>query len=198
MLSLVAVSASDAKINTSTPLDQTQPSVAMDANGDYVVAWNNQVHLGPSYLYDVDARIYNSAGQPQTNEIVVAQTTGDTRPSVAMDANGDFVVAWQVLNASTYLYGVQAQRYNLAGTPQGGVISLGSGNSASTSAASPKVAMDSVGDFTIAYQGYDTNSHGIFASCRYTIGRRPGLDDRCEQREDGQPERPDDRDGFWR
>ena len=38
------------------------PSVAMDANGDYVVAWNNQVHLGPNYLYDVEARVYNSAG----------------------------------------------------------------------------------------------------------------------------------------
>ena len=104
-LSLVAVSASDAKINTTAPLDQTLPSVAMDANGDYVVAWNNQVHLGPNYLYDVEARVYNSAGQAQTGEIVVAQTTGDTRPSVAMDANGDFVVAWQVLNTSTYLYG---------------------------------------------------------------------------------------------
>ena len=94
----------------------------MDANGDYVVAWNNQVHLGPNYLYDVEARVYNSAGHAQTGEILVAQTTGDTRPSVAMDANGDFVVAYQVLNTSTYLYGISAQRYNLAGTPQGSTI----------------------------------------------------------------------------
>ena len=36
-----------------------------------------------------------------------------------MDANGDFVVAYQVLNTSTYLYGISAQRFNLAGTPQG-------------------------------------------------------------------------------
>ena len=38
---------------------------------------------------------------------------------MAMDANGDFVVAYQVLNTTTYLYGVSAQRYNLAGSPQG-------------------------------------------------------------------------------
>ena len=135
----------------------------MDANGDFVVAWSNQTHLGPAYEYNVDARVYNKAGVAQTGEIVVAQTTGDTRPTVAMDANGDFVVTWQVLNTSSYLYGISAQRYNLAGTAQGGNIVLNSGSSNATAGESPKVAMDSAGDFTIAYQGYDANSHGIFA-----------------------------------
>src|SRR5580700_4075346 len=68
--SVVAASGTDQKINVTQPLDQTEPSVAMDANGDYVVAWSNQVHLGPNYLYDVEARVYNSAGQAQTGEIV--------------------------------------------------------------------------------------------------------------------------------
>ena len=62
VLSLVAASPNDTKVNTTTALDQTLPSVAMDANGDYVVAWDSQVQLGPNYLYDVDARVYNSAG----------------------------------------------------------------------------------------------------------------------------------------
>jgi hypothetical protein len=83
----------------------------MDANGDYVVVWNNQIAPESDYLYDVDARVYNSAGQAQTGEIVVAQTNGDTAPSVAMDANGDFVVAWQV--------------YNAAGSPPNGSTSPG-------------------------------------------------------------------------
>ncbi len=163
--SIVAASPSDQKINTSTPLNQTLPSVAMDANGDFVVAWSNQTQPGPNYLYDVDARVYNAAGQAQTGEIVVAQTTGGTNPSVAMDANGDFVVSWQVLNASTglYLYGISAQRYNLAGAPQGGTIVLNSGATNATAGEAPKVAMDTAGDFAITYQGYDANSHGIFA-----------------------------------
>ena len=163
VLSLVAASSTDAKINVTSPLDQTEPSVAMDANGDYVVAWNNQVHLGPNYLYDVEARVYNSAGQAQTGEIVVAQTTGDTRPSVAMDANGDFVVSYQVLNTSTYDYGISAQRFNLAGAPQGSAITINDGSSPSATGSLPKVAMDSAGDFVIAFQGYDSNSHGVFA-----------------------------------
>jgi Bacterial Ig domain/Dockerin type I domain len=161
--SIVAVSGTDQKINVSAPLNQTLPSVAMDANGDFVVAWSDQTHLGPMYEYNVDARVYNRAGQAQTGEIVVAQTTGGTRPSVAMDANGDFVVSWEVLNTSSYHYGVSAQRYNLAGTAQGGNIVITSGSSVATDGESPKVAMDSTGDFVIAYQGYDANSHGIFA-----------------------------------
>jgi hypothetical protein len=48
VLSLVAASSTDAKINVTSPLDQTLPSVAMDSNGDYVVAWSNQTQPGPN------------------------------------------------------------------------------------------------------------------------------------------------------
>ncbi len=175
MLSLVAVSASDAKINVTASVDQTLPSVAMDANGDYVVAWNRTIsNTGGVYEYDVDARVYNSAGVAQTGEIVVAQTTGITRPSVAMDSAGDFVVAYQVLNTTTFLYGISAQRFNLAGSPQGSTIVLNDGSSDSASGELPKVAMDSTGDFVIAYQGYDSSSHGIFAQRYNSSGAAQG------------------------
>jgi len=160
VLSLVAVSASDVKVNQTASVGQTLPSVAMDANGDFVVAWGDQT---AKYEYNVDARVYNSAGQPQTNEIIVGSTIGVPRPTVAMDANGDFVVAWQVLNSNSYLYGVSAQRFNLAGSPQGSTLTVTSGSSRSTMGEKPEVAMDSTGDFTIAYQGYDSNLLGIFA-----------------------------------
>ena len=135
VLSLVAVSANDAKVNQTASIGQTLPSVAMDANGDYVVAWSKQESPASSYLYEVEARVYNSAGQPQTGEINVGQTSAVARPSVAMDANGDFVVAWQVLNTSTYRYGVSAQRYNLAGTAQGSTLTINNGSSQSASGA---------------------------------------------------------------
>ena len=161
--SIVAAGSADQKINTFSALDQTTPSVAMDANGDFVVASDNQVQLGPNYLYDVEVRIYNKAGQAQTGGIVVAQTKAGSRPSVAMDANGDFVVAWRVLNTGTFLYGISAQRYSLAGSRQSGTIVLADGASNATAGSLPKVAMDSAGDFTIAFQGYDASSLGIFA-----------------------------------
>ena len=156
------------------------------------------MHLGPNYLYDVDARVYNKAGQAQTGEITVAQTTGDTRPSVAMDANGDFVVSWQVFNTSTYLYGISAHRYNLAGTAQGSTIVLNSGASHGDQGTLPKVAMDSAGDFTIAFQGYDANSHGIFAQRFNASGVSQGAIFPVNTVTTGNQRRPDDRDGFRR
>ena len=163
VLSLVAASPTDTKINPTLTLDQTEPSVAMDPNGDYVVAWNNKV--GPGYLYDVEASIYNAAGVLQKQIVVAQNLGGDTRPSVAMDANGDFVVAYQVFNSGNYgYYGISAQRYNLAGQPQGGALVLNTGSTVANSGALPQVAMDSTGDFVITYQGFDSNSHGVFAA----------------------------------
>ena len=165
--SIVQASGTDQKIDIGVPapLVQTEPSVAMDANGDYVVVWNQQLSPQSSYLYNVDARVYNSAGVAQgSGPIVVAVTNGDTSPSVAMDPNGDFVVAYQVFySTSNYLDGISAQRFNPAGQAQGSAIVLNSGATQATSGSIPKVAMDAAGDFAIVFQGYDANNHGIFA-----------------------------------
>ncbi len=173
-MSLVAVSSSDAQINATASIGQTVPSVAMDANGDYVVAWSKQESPKSSYIYDVEARVYNAAGQPQTGEITVATVAGVAKPSVAMDSNGDFVVSWQVLNKSTYLYGVSARRFNLAGAPQGSALTINDGSSDAASGSIPRVAMDSAGDFVIAFQGYDSNSHGVFAQRFNSSGAAQG------------------------
>jgi Bacterial Ig domain len=91
-----------------------------------------------------------------------------------MDPNGDFVVAYQVLNTTTYLYGISAKRFNLAGSPQGSAITLNDGSSNSASGELPQVAIDSAGDFTIAFQGYDSNSHGVFAQRFNSSGTAQG------------------------
>jgi hypothetical protein len=157
VLSLVAASAQDTRLNPEPTSGHTEPSVAMDANGDYVVAWNNG--------QDVDAQVYNAAGQPLTGLLDIANTTGQTRCSVAMDAAGDFVVAWQAYagysddNGNPY-YSIKAQRYNLAGVAQGKALTITPGNPVTLS---PQVAMDAGGDFVIAYQGHDNNGLGVFA-----------------------------------
>ena len=112
-----------------SPLGQTLPSVAMDANGDYVVAWNNQVHLAPIISTTSRRASTIRPGSPRRARSSSPRRREITRPSVAMDANGDFVVAYQVLNTSTYLYGISAQRFNLAGTPQGSTMTINDGSS---------------------------------------------------------------------
>jgi hypothetical protein len=60
VLSLVAASGSDAQLNTVAAFDQTEPKVAMDASGDYVVVWNEHLGSALSFDYDVEARTYNA------------------------------------------------------------------------------------------------------------------------------------------
>jgi hypothetical protein len=88
----------------------------MDADGDFAVAWTSYGQDDP--IGDgVYARRFNAAGVPQGGEVAVNMTTaGEQRlPSVAMDADGDFAVAWVSIGQDGSGYGVYARTF--AGGP---------------------------------------------------------------------------------
>jgi hypothetical protein len=90
----------------------------MDRDGDFVISWNSRGQDDPASTLGlgVFAQRYNSVGVVQGTEFRVnTYATSEQRtPSVAMDADGDFVVAWQSLGQDGSSYGVFAQRYGLA------------------------------------------------------------------------------------
>src|SRR5437867_1763175 len=108
------------RVNTTTADEQSSPSVAADADGDFVVAWQSYLQDGSGF--GVYAQRYNAAGVAQGGEFRVNTTTASEQasPSVADDAHGDFEVAWQSLQQHGDGYGVDAQRDNAAGVEQGG------------------------------------------------------------------------------
>ncbi len=71
--------------------------------------------LGPVLLHRRDGRLRAAGPQFQVN----SYTTGNQQlPSVAVDANGDFVVVWQSYGSSgsdTRIWSVQGQRYGANG-----------------------------------------------------------------------------------
>ncbi len=151
------------RVNTYTAGNQESPSVAMDSAGDFVIAWQSQEEDGDGY--GIYAQRYNPTGITQGSEFLVNTYTTGTQesPSVAMDSSGDFVIAWQSYYEDGSLYGIYAQRYASTGSAQGSeflVNTYTAGNQQS-----PSVAMDSVGDFVVAWQGYyeDDSGYGIFA-----------------------------------
>src|SRR5262249_49144783 len=79
-------------VNSDFAENEFNPAIAMDDNGDFVIAWSS---LGGSG-YDVYAQRYNSSGVAQGgNFLVNAPAAADRKQAaVAMDATGDFVVAW--------------------------------------------------------------------------------------------------------
>lgn len=153
---------SEFQINTHTTGNQYTPSVAMDSDGDFVVAWSAANPDDPSY--GIYARRFDAAGAAKAGEIHVnTYTAGVQRfPAIAMDNDGDFVIAWQS-DQDGSSYGIYGQRFNANGVRQGSEFRV---NTYTTNQQkSVAAAMDQDGDFVIAWQGgsQDGNGDGIFA-----------------------------------
>jgi hypothetical protein len=102
---------SEFQVNAYTTGAQSLPSVAVAADGSFVVAWQSSVGDGSGDT--VFARRFRADGSPRENDFVVnVYTTGaQRRPVAATDANGNFVVAWESDGQDGDGIGVFAQRF---------------------------------------------------------------------------------------
>ncbi len=122
----------DFKVNTFTANDQQHSQVAMDAAGDFAIAWESfqdRPSVGSGLpdvpnSYGIYAQRYARAsqigvspflgpnGEVGTEFRLNSTTDGDQRyPSVAMDATGDMIVVWSG-NGVGDSQGIFSQRYN--------------------------------------------------------------------------------------
>ncbi|QMS87343.1 cadherin-like domain-containing protein [Nostoc edaphicum CCNP1411] len=165
---------SEFQVNTSTTNDQKNPTVAMDADGDFVISWQSLNQDGSGY--GIYAQRYNSAGVAQGSEFKVntENTSDQSNPTLAMDSDGDFVISWQSLNQDGSGYGIYAQRYNSAGVAQGSEFKVNTENADQQK--NPVVAMDADGDFVISWQSYyqDGSYYGIYAQRYNSAGVAQG------------------------
>jgi hypothetical protein len=151
------------RVNTHTTNSQNLPATAMDSDGDFVVTWYSNGQDG--YGYGIYAQRYDPAGLSQGPEFRVnTYTTGLQRePAVAMDSDGDFVIAWHSNVQDGNSLGIYAQRYDNAGLPLGVEFQVNTYTTGSQS--NPAIASNSYGDFVVTWSsdGQDGNSGGIFA-----------------------------------
>jgi hypothetical protein len=153
------------RVNTYTTSHQDNPCTAMDADGDFVIAWTSQFQDGP-LSYDLYAQRYNRHGAIQGGEFRVNTHTQGYQgalSSVEMDADGDFVIAWTSYEQDGSDTGVYAQRYDANGAMQGAEFRVSTYTSGKQE--NPTVGMDGDGDFVVAWEsnGQDGSSWGIFA-----------------------------------
>jgi hypothetical protein len=171
LLSDVIAVGQEFQVNTYTTGSQLHPALATDADGDFLIAWHSNGQDGSSY--GVYAQRYDAAGIPQGTEFRVnSYTTGiQARPSVGIDAIGNFVIAWYSAAQDGSFNGIYAQRYDSAGLPQGDEFRV---NTYTTnSQTEPAVAMDADGDFVIAWYGSGAgDDYGVFAQ-RYNAAAVP-------------------------
>ena len=150
-------------VNTTISGFQESPSIAMDADGDFVIAWHSYGQDGD--VNGIYARRYNANGSAAGGEFQVNTYTSSHqyRPRTAMDADGDFVVAWQSFNQDSGTYGVYAQRFNANATMAGSEFKVNT--YITDKQRNSAVAMDADGDFVIAWEsiGQDGSGVGIYA-----------------------------------
>jgi hypothetical protein len=153
---------------------QSQPSVASDASGNFVVVWNSNGQDG--HLNGIFGQRYDSAGEPVGDEFRVNSYTPNNQQycSVASDAGGNFVVAWESLNQDGSDFGSFGQRYDSAGLAQGDEFQI---NSFTTSGQRfPSVGATDANQFVVVWQsqGQDGSGDGVFGQ-RFDFSGVPAI-----------------------
>jgi hypothetical protein len=150
------------QVNSYTTSQQRAPAVAMDGGGNFVVVWESIGATLDSSYSSIQAQRYAANGLPQGAQFQVnSYTTGSQwRPTVAVRPSGDFVVAWMSAGSSssdTDGYSIQARRFAADGSPlPAGQFQVNSRTTGDQEG--PSVAVDSLGNFVIVWQGTSSDS----------------------------------------
>jgi Ca2+-binding RTX toxin-like protein len=172
--------------SATNPSDNSQ-AVALDGDGDYVVVWQGETSPG-SGIFNVFGRQFSANGTPSVNGQFQINTTAATaelnmsKPSVAMDSTGNFIVTWARGNgvSSDDIY---ARRFNASGTPVAAEFRVSQDPvvTATTLENKPTVAMSSLtGEFVIAWESNQvlaaasSTSNNIFARVYNSSGVHKG------------------------
>ncbi len=160
------------QINSDTVGHQFQPSVGVDAEGDFVAVWQSTSYSGPDTSFrGIVGQRYNANGTRVGVQFQVnSYTTGEQiNTKVASGPDGDFVVVWQSygsFSSDSFGSSIQGQRYNPNGTPEGGQFQVNSFEPGFQT--SPAVAADAQGSFVVVWEsnfadGTDTSENSIQA-----------------------------------
>jgi uncharacterized repeat protein (TIGR01451 family) len=167
------------QINQYTTGTQQYSIARTDGQGNFVVVWESAGQDGSGN--GIYGRLYNASGTPLGNEFAITPNTTDDQfePQIAMDAAGNFVVAWSDMNnrdgggpaGSWDGTSVWMQLFDRTGAKVGSELMV---NQSTTGyQAYPVVDMNDAGRLVVAWEGNGTqagqvDSYGVYAR-RYQL-----------------------------
>jgi serine protease len=161
------------RVNTTTAGDQNNAAVAVNANGEFAVAWTHRGGVD----WVVYARRYDLNGNPLGPETLVG-SSGSGRQEfqgIAIDAAGNFVVTWYHYSpANNIAPDVWARRFGSTGAALGWPWRVNTFTVSTQEAA--RVAMNSQGDFIVTWYSANQavpNSQDIYAQRYAANGNGP-------------------------
>ncbi len=164
-------------VNTYTSSNQEQPTLAVMADGGFVITWMSNGQDGSQY--GIYAQRFNAAGQKIGDEFKVNSLTAATQlyPVAAALPDGGFTILWvTTTGAGTANYGVHGQRYDASGVAVGGEYTVFDTSAVSTYYTMPRVTVLQDGTIKVAY-AYNPNSAAASDIRVYTVDSdlaRPG------------------------
>jgi hypothetical protein len=137
------------RVNSYTPGNQYEPSVAADDAGGFVVVWTSYGQTGPAT--SVFAQRYDVSGAPLGQEFRVDTSAAPYafEPKVGGNGTGSFVVTWTGFSPLGGGYEVFARRYDTTGGALGAEFQVNTYTSYTQS--SPAIALDATGAFVVAW-----------------------------------------------
>jgi hypothetical protein len=107
-------------VNKKTALDQFDPTISMNASGQFVIAWVSNHPAADPATMDEDSeksifvQWFGADGQSSGDEVLVHRYVKDAQeaPAIGIDGSGRFVVAWQSINQDGNSWGVFGRRFN--------------------------------------------------------------------------------------
>jgi len=163
-------------VNTLTSDDQSDPRVAIRADGDFFVVWQSDE---PDPTQDgtirnwVRGQLFAADGTPQGSEQLISEvasgTSSDINATVAALSDGSFVVTWASINGfgsdsqpcipntppGCLTFSVQARRINSAGSAVGSQFQIN--DDVDSSQSHPTVAPAFDGGFVVFWESFSGN-----------------------------------------
>ena len=161
-------------VNAFTTGDQDQPDVAFGPDGGFLVVWSSAGGDGSSRA--AVGRRFDANGSPLAGEFVInASTAGaQSRPQVAIDPTGQFVVTWESLGqddpSAPDGVGVFAQRFSASDRRLEAEFLINAYTTGNQR--KPAVAIDDRGQFFVAWESYGQDGPGSGYS---VFARRAGF-----------------------
>jgi Ca2+-binding RTX toxin-like protein len=153
------------RVNATTDNDQTNPAVAMQTDGSFIVVWESEQQ--DSSGSGIFAQRYTPRGRAIGPEFQVNTfiRRDQRNPVVAVNTTGQFVIAWESDRQDGSGTGIYARLYDQNGNPSGQPFQVNRSTRGDQS--TPTIGMDAEGNFTIAWtsdsRDEDGSGSGIYA-----------------------------------
>ena len=145
------------ELNISSGQDAESPSLALDASGNPVVAWQENVpgQFGNIYVKRLNGTTWVQLG----NELDINPSQNAVKPSLALDTSGNPVVAWTEWNGSSNdVYVKRWDSVSLSWVQLGGALDV----NPAQNAISHSLALDSANRPVVAFFENDGTSFNIY------------------------------------